>query len=95
MTEVGDAMLPTLRMEEAQPAVPAPTPAFTLSPFSLGILNMGKLLHQKIKTHAGVSSSLAFCLPLQDPTAVLEGTWLPFGLPWRRSQILLLSDYTG
>ena len=55
--------------------------AFTKAPFSLGILNMGKFLHGKIKVHAGVSSSLAFCLPLRAPTAASEGTWLPWDCP--------------
>lgn len=73
-------MLPTLRMKEAQPACQPPTTAFPMSPFSLGILNMGKFLHQKTKTHAGVSSSLAFCLPLQAPHSSVGGHMASLGI---------------
>ena len=67
-------------MKEAQPAVQPLTTAFTLSPFSLGILNMGEFLHRKIKTHAGVSSSLAFCLPLQAPYSSVGGHMASLGI---------------
>lgn len=73
-------LLPTLRMKEAQPASQPPTTAFPMSPFSLGILNMGQFLHQKTKTHAGVSSSLAFCLPLQAPHSSVGGHMASLGI---------------
>lgn len=80
--EVGDACVPTLRAEEAQPASQPPTTAFPMSPFSLGILNMGQFLHQKNKNPCRCEQLP--CLlpsPSRPPTAVLEAHGFPWDCP--------------